>query len=205
MYFEPLTKTSIEILAHLSSKIRESFTVRQIAHSIGRDYKITYIMTMRLAKTNYVIAQKKRPVTNCKLNLKANSSLLTYIEAIRASRFFAKHRDLEILTNEIISKLTSPFVIMILFGSYIKGTVTDRSDLDILFIVPNRTFENTISSAVGSVQHISPIGIHEVMLTNDEFMELLEQKTTNIAWEAVDNHIVSYGGEAYFKMLETIL
>ena len=72
MYSEPLTKTSTEILAFLSSKIREHFTVRQIAEAIGKDYKITYTMTMRLAEQHYIIAEKKRPVTYCRLNLKSN-------------------------------------------------------------------------------------------------------------------------------------
>jgi predicted nucleotidyltransferase len=205
MYFEPLTKTSVEILVHLSSRIRESFTVRQIADAIKKDYKISHVMTMRLAKQHYIIAEKRRPVTYCKLNLKSNSSLLTYIEGIRARRFFAKHRDLEIIVDKLLSKIASPFFTMILFGSHVKGTASERSDLDIIFILPDRKFEKEIASAVGSVQHISPIGVHEIVLTSDEFMDLLKQKTSNVAWEAVDNRIVPYGAQMLFKMLEAVL
>jgi predicted nucleotidyltransferase len=205
MYFEPLTKTSIEILIHLSSQIRQSFTVRQIAEAINKDYKISHVMTMRLAKQNHIIAEKKPPVTYCKLNIKGNSSLLAYIEAIRANRFFAKNRDLQILVNALLSKVPSPFLIIILFGSYVKGTVSKKSDLDVLFIIPEKTMEKEITSAVGSIEHISPIGIHETTLTSQEFADLLKQKTANIAWEAVDHRIVPYGAEAFFKMVETAL
>lgn len=205
MYFEPLTKTSIEILVHLSSQIRESFTVRQIADAIKKDYKISHVMTMRLAKQHYIIAEKKPPVTYCKLSLKGNSSLLAYIEAIRTSRFFTNNRDLEIVVNNLLSKIASPFFTIIIFGSHAKGTATKKSDIDILFVIPNRTMEKEISSAVGSIEHISPIGIHETTLTNQEFTDLLKQKTANIAWEAVDNRIVPYGAEALFKMLEPAL
>ena len=205
MYLEPLTKTSVEILAHLSSRIRESFTVRQIADAIGKDYKISHVMTMRLAKQHYIIAEKRRPVTYCKLNLKGNSSLLAYIEGIRVSRFFAKHRDLEIIVDGLLSKIASPFFTMILFGSHVKGTASERSDLDVIFVIPDRKFEKEITSAVGSVQHISPIGIHEIVLTSDEFTDLLKQKTSNIAWEAVDNRIVPYGAQTLFKILEAVL
>jgi predicted nucleotidyltransferase len=204
MYFEPLTKTSIEILVHLTSRIRDSFTVRQIAEAIGKDYKITHVMTMRLAKQNILIAEKKPPVTYCSLNLKSNSSLLAYIEGIRANRFFMKNRDLEILINDLLSKFISPFFTLIIFGSYVKGAASKKSDLDVLFIVPDQMMEKEVSSAVGSIEHISPIGIHETTLTNREFTELLKQKTANIAWEAVDNRIVPYGAEALFKMLETV-
>jgi predicted nucleotidyltransferase len=205
MYIEPLTKTSVEILVHLSSRIRESFTVRQIADAIGKDYKISHVMTMRLAEQHYIIAEKKPPVTYCKLNLKGNSSLLAYIEGVRASRFFAKNRDLEILVNDILSKFDSPFFTLIIFGSYVKRTASKKSDLDILFVIPDRTLEKEVSSAVGSIEHISPIGLHDVVLTSGEFADLLKQKTANVAWEAVDNRVVPYGAEALFKMLEAVL
>ncbi len=203
MYLEPLTKTSIEILVYLSSRIRESFTVRQISEAIGKDYKITHVMTTRLANQGYLIAEKKPPVTYCRLNLKGNSSFLAYIERLRAGRFFSKNRDFGILVNEILSKIHSPFFTLIVFGSYIKGTASEKSDLDVLFIIPDKNMEKDVSSAVGSIAHISPIGIHEIILTSDEFGDLLKQKKPNIAWDAVDNRIVPYGAEAFFKMLET--
>jgi predicted nucleotidyltransferase len=201
MYLEPLTKTSVEILVFLSSRIRERFTVRQIAEGIGRDYKITYIMTMRLAGQRYVIAEKKRPVTYCRLNVKDNQALLAYIESIRANRFFENHKDIEIIVNDINSKITLPFFTLMLFGSHVKGTASAGSDLDMLLIIPERKFEKEVASAVGSVQRVSPVGIHEVILTESEFRELLKQKTPNVAWEAIDNRIVPYGAEALFKML----
>ena len=205
MYLEPLTKTSIEILAFLSSRIRESFTVRQISEAIGKDYKITYTMTMRLAQQNYIVAEKKRPVTYCRLNLKGNSTLLAYIEGVRASRFFEKHKDIEILVNDLTSRISSPFFTLILFGSHVKGTASTRSDLDMLLIIPERSFEKEIEAAVGSVQRVSPLGIHETVLTYSEFLELLKQKKPNVAWEAIDNRIVPYGAEMLFKMLEEVL
>ena len=57
MHLEPLSKTSVEILAFLSSKLRENFTVRQIAARIAKDYRITYVMTMRLVRQKYIIAE----------------------------------------------------------------------------------------------------------------------------------------------------
>lgn len=205
MHLEPLPKTSVEILIFLSSRLRERFTVRQIASGIGQDYRITYEMTMRLARQRYVIAEKRRPVTYCKPNLKGNSSLFAYIEGIRASRFLAKHRDLAVLVGDILQKIAWPFVIMILFGSHVKGTVSKRSDLDVLFVIPDNKMEKDIASAIGSVARISPIGMHEVILTSEEFLGLLKQEKPNAAWEAVDNRVVPYGAEPLFKMLEAVI
>ena len=60
-------------------------------------------------------------------------------------------------------------------------------------------------AAVGSVQRISPLGIHETVLTYSEFLELLKQKKPNVAWEAIDNRIVPYGAEILLKTLEEVL
>jgi hypothetical protein len=89
-------------------------------------------MAMRLAEQNYIIAEKKRPVTYCRLNLQGNSSLLAYIERVRASRFFEKHKDIKLLVNDLTSKISVPFYILILFGSHVKGKASLRSDLDVL-------------------------------------------------------------------------
>ncbi len=205
MYLEPLSKTSVEILCFLSSRIRESFTVRHIAEGIGKDYKITYTMTKRLAEQHIIIAERKRPVTHCRLNLKCNSSLLAYIEGIRASRFFEKHKDFEILTGDLISGINSPFFTLMLFGSHVKGTASATSDLDVLLIIPERKFQGEVEAAVASIERTSPLGMHETILTADEFSELLRQKKPNVAWEAIDNRIVPYGAEVLFKMLEAAL
>jgi hypothetical protein len=162
-------------------------------------------MTMRLAEQHYIIAEKKRPVTYCRLNLKGNSSLLAYIEGVRDSRFFEKHKDIEIIVNDLTSKISMPFFTLILFGYCMKGTASPRSDLDVLLIIPERSFEQEVEAAVGPVQCVSPLGIYETVLVYSEFLELREQKKHSVAWEAIDNRIVPYGAEMLFKTLEQVL
>ena len=98
-----------------------------------------------------------------------------------------------------------PFFTLILFGSYVKGKPSPRSDLDVLLIVPERSFEKEVEAAVGSIQRVSPVTIHETVLSKSEFTELLKEKKPNVAWEAIDNRIVPYGAEMLFKMLEEVL
>lgn len=162
-------------------------------------------MTMRLARQKCIVAEKRRPVTYCRLNLKGNSVLLTYIEGIRASRFLAKHRDIEVIVNGLREKIISPFFVMILFGSLVKGTASKRSDLDVLFVIPSKEMEKDVSSAIGSIARISPMSLHDVTLTSGEFAQLLKDKMPNVAWEALDNRIVLYGAEPLFRMLEEIM
>jgi len=205
MHLDALSKTSVEILVYLSSNLRQSSTIRQVAGEIGQDYRITHDMTMRLVRQKFITAEKRRHITYCRLNLKGNHVLLAYIEGIRANRFLAKNRDLETVIGSILQKVTSPFFTMIVFGSRVKGAASKRSDLDTLLIIPNKEMESDVSSAIGSVTRISPMGIHDVTLTSEQFTQLLREKKPNVAWEALDNRIVPYGAEPLFKILEEVI
>jgi hypothetical protein len=58
---------------------------------------------------------------------------------------------------------------------------------------------------VASVERTTPFGIHEVILTSEDFAALLRERQTNVAWEAIDNRIVPYGAESLFKMLGAVM
>ena len=105
MHLDALSKTSVEILVYLSSKLRQSSTIRQIAGEIGQDYRITHDMTMRVVRQKLITAEKRRHITYCRLNLKGNHVLLAYIEGIRASRFLARNRMLKLLLKVFFRKL----------------------------------------------------------------------------------------------------
>jgi hypothetical protein len=55
------------------------------------------------------------------------------------------------------------------------------------------------------VARVSPIGVHEVTLTWEEFAQLLREKKPNVAWEALDNRITPYGAEPLFRILEELM
>jgi len=65
--------------------------------------------------------------------------------------------------------------------------------------------ESGASFAIASVERVSPMGIHEVILTSGEFTQLLKEKKPNVAWEALDCRIVSYGAEPLFKILDGVM
>lgn len=62
-----------------------------------------------------------------------------------------------------------------------------------------------MEAASGSVQRVSPLGIHETVLAYSDFLELLKQKKPNVAWEAIDNRIAPYGAEMLFRTFEQVL
>ena len=77
--------------------------------------------------------------------------------------------------------------------------------MDILFIIPDRGAEKIISNTVASVERLVPKGLHEVILTYEEFSALLKDNKPNVAKEALENHIVAYGAEPFYRILSETL
>ncbi len=204
MYPATLSRTSVEILAFLASHVRKAYTIRQLSKGIGKDYKITYDMTKRLAAQGILTIERRANLLICRLNVRNNAQFLSFIESLRLEHFLKRNPELRLIASELLSKIDLPFFTAMLFGSHVKGTATKKSDLDILFTVPYRQAEKTVSNAVASLERTMPVGIHEVILTNDEFSQLLSENKPNVAREAIEDHIILYGAEAFYKLLGEI-
>ncbi len=198
-----LSKTEIAILKFFANKIGKAYTVREIAKNIGQDYRITHETVSRLAEKGLIEKEKKANLNLCRLNFKKNMSVLSYIESTIAQGFLEKNKDVGIIITDLLKSIKIPCFTLILFGSYAKGR-RKKSDLDLLFLVPDRKSEKDVSAGVFSIERITPIKIHDIILTYGEFSKMLEEKKTNLAKEILDNHVIFYGSEAYYKTLEVI-
>jgi predicted nucleotidyltransferase len=205
MYPATLSKTSVEIVAFLAGHIGQSYPVRQISVKIGKDYKITYDTTKKLAAQGVLEIERSPRLVICRLNLRSNTQFLSFIESLRFSHFVKKKPDLRITVAELLPRIQLAYFTAILFGSHVKGTATEKSDLDILFIIPDQGAEKIVSSTVASVERMVPKGLHEVILTYEEFSALLKENKPNVAKEAVENHIVAYGAEPFYRILSETL
>jgi len=202
---ETFTKTEIAILKFLVGNLTKSFTVREIAKSIRQDYRITYNSIDSLVNKGIVEKIKKANINLCKISLKADAEIFSYIEYLRALEFFYRLKEIKLIKNDLLDKIPIYAFTVILFGSYVKGTYKKHSDLDLLFLIQDKRFEKEIATAIASIERISPIGIHETILTYDDFVKMLKERERNIAKEVLEAHIIFYGGEAFYKLLKATL
>ncbi len=130
---------------------------------------------------------------------------LVQVENIKSQRFLKRDIGIKLIIREIEEKIKVPYYTLILFGSYAKGKQHESSDLDLLVIVPCREFIKEAEVAVNSVSAIRPIKIHSVVITPEDFQQMLASKEKlNVAKEALNNHIIFYGAEAYYRLLEVL-
>lgn len=92
--------------------------------------------------------------------------------------------------------------IMILFGSYAKGTATKKSDIDLLFVVQNEADIEKIKKKVRSVLSSTNIKIEFDVITIEWLIKMFEERHT-VGREVLEASITLYGAEQYYSLVNS--
>ena len=192
--------TGIEVLKLLTSNFSRDFTILKIAQHTGKTNRLTYSTVKKLEKEHIITIQEKANLRLCRLSLE-NPQMIALIESLRWLDFTRKHSDVGLLVSDIVSKSELPYFTLAVFGSYAKGTMTKRSDLDMLLVIPDRKFEDTLETAIKSARALSNIPVHDVVVTYAEFASMLRETKINVAKESLEARYIAYGAEAFYTLL----
>ena len=202
-----LSRTAIAILKGMVSDLSKEYTVRGLAKRIGQSYRITYETAQKLVKDGRLKLEKRGNHNVCRLNLSKDLQDLAFIESLRTEEFLKAKTDLRFLVSSIVSKISGvlPYFTLILFGSHVKGTAGPRSDLDIVLILPYRTFQRPVENELASIARTSTIGLHELIVSSEQFASMLSTRQgksqPNVATETLESHIIPYGAEAFYSLV----
>lgn len=194
MYF---TKTEVAILKVFTSKITESFTIREIAKRVKQNYSIVYSAIQNLHKNNFLIKDKHK---NFSLN-KENYQNLGYIEHLKAEELLKKNKDIALFVEEAIKKINLGFFSLLLFGSYAESKQRKNSDIDILMIIESLQDTEIIER---TLQQISERygNFHCNVISKESVKEMLNQREKlNVINETLNKHIVFFGAEDYYRLI----
>lgn len=170
-------------------------TIREIAKEIQSDYKITYTAVQRLITKKVLLTKTVGKSTLCELNPYYYGIEIYEAENERRENLL-KNRNIKQLFREVISKVKSSFIIFLIFGSYAKNKPTKSSDIDILFISNESNFEERIFN----IFSLLPIKTHMLVFTEEEFIRMKDSRKPNVVQEAIENNIILYGIENYYKL-----
>jgi len=195
-----VTNTQEQILKLLLSKPEESLSIRQIARLLGKSYALTYNNTQKLIKQGIVRVEDVPPAQIVRVSEQAPMELLVDIERKRAEQLLEKYPWITLYRKDVLSATEQTFFIMLVFGSYAKGTETIRSDLDLLFIVPTK---DDIPLLEKAVQQYTKVKKGIVVVDVQGFFEMIKSaKTLNVGNEARKHHILLYGAETYYELVK---
>jgi len=195
-----LTKTQLKVLAYLIDNRENMQGIRELAKSISTVYYLVQKNVHQLKKKKAVELQKAGKTMVVKISEQADSSYLAEAENFKRELFYKRYPYIRTMLKKIIKEAKSCFFILIVFGSYAKKPSND-SDLDILAIAPDQNHREILGNAIRSAARTSTIIIHEEVIEEKSFISMIQKKELNVGSEAMENHIIAYGAENYYKLI----
>lgn len=194
--------TENKILGNLLRQPLQNKSLRQIA----LDAKLTYVTVHKimpvLLRRRLVSQEKKGKANLIKIDLE-NAEIEDLSSAVLAekARFMKKHPKIAVLTRDIEKALSGKFYILLLFGSYAKEKEKKDSDVDLLFIIPERKDIETYKEIINKALKLSTLKKDFNVIAIDDFVDMLNQKYS-VGREAFEQGIVFFGTEPYYSMVK---
>ncbi len=169
-------------------------SIRAVSGAVLLDYKNTYTIVNELQPE--IISKEKIGNTNLiKLHLVPNQQIYS-VENKRTEQFLSKNPALKVV-KKYIDEFNYPFFIVLVFGSYVKNTKTESSDIDICIISDNKDKAKKLQEKLGLLS--LRLEIHE--FTTKEFISMIEKNQNNLGHEIVKSNIILYGIENYYNLV----
>lgn len=195
-----INNTGLKILKLFLSDPAKEYNIREISIRTQTNYRLVYQEVMSFMKNQILFVNKKGLMNLCKINLAKDMSLYNYVESLRSEEFQEKNRNFKVIVKEL-SKLSTTYYILIVFGSYVKGGEKKHSDIDLLFVIPNNISIESFEKEVLNILKLLSYKIDINVINENNFLEMRQNSELNIVNEIIKNHIILFGAENYYNLL----
>jgi predicted nucleotidyltransferase len=196
-----VTKTQLKILAYLIDNQEKHLGIRELAREISTVYYLVQKNVQQLKEKKAVILHQAGKTSLVKLHPQIDPLFLTEAEIYKRKLFYQRHPNAKIILKKIIRQAKSCFFVLLVFGSYTKKPRKD-SDLDLLVIVPSQKQVEVMERIISTIAGISTLKIHETVVAEKSFHSMLTRKELNVAHEVIQRHVLIYGDQLYYKLIE---
>ena len=184
-------ESDIKILKLLLGNKEERITIRKISKKLSINYRIAYEKVVALEKEGLITVIRAGNSKLCGFSDRFDYKVYEAEYKRRADLF--KDKNFWVIQNRL-SELKFPFIVL-LFGSYAKGTNVKHSDIDILTIGGDQ-------KEIGKTLSLLPNKIHLTQVTYEEFIGMAKSKEFTAVSEAIKNNVILIGIEEYYRLLE---
>ncbi|MBI2451930.1 nucleotidyltransferase domain-containing protein [Candidatus Pacearchaeota archaeon] len=103
--------------------------------------------------------------------------------------------------KEDVERHTSFFSVVV-FGSYSIGKQTKDSDLDVAVFIEQEDKKKIVEFALKSSDLKTTLKIHGLVITQDEFLEMLKVDYENVGKEIARKHLSIYNSHIFYSLLK---
>ncbi|MBS3138340.1 hypothetical protein J4207_01400 [Candidatus Woesearchaeota archaeon] len=198
-----LTKTQFRIMQLFTSRLTESFSIRQVERELNIDYSLVYRAIKPLIAKYKLL--KKTEHDRIIVNFREHHSVLSYIEYVRSNELLCKpkHKDLAMCLESFIKKFKEESFVLLLFGSIVNKP--EPRDIDVLLIVDKTDKTESSEAFLRNVSRDYEINekLHIVCVSYESVYEMLgTREQRNVLNEVLNKHLIIHGAELFYRLLD---
>ena len=193
-----LTKVQTEIMKVFVSRITEKFSIKQISEILNKPYPLIHRSIKILIDEKFILKDSKLLL---ELNYKKNQAILSYIESLRSLELISKNKTLELFKNDLLDNIKEDFFIFLIFGSFIKSK--NYNDIDVLFILKDSQIIEKLDKQIKNITSNYSLKLDINVISIESAYEMLSKRDKiNILNESLNNHIILFGAENFYRILK---
>lgn len=179
------------------SRINTKFSIREVAGLAKKQYPLVHRAIKPLIEDRLLSRDERGLLSlNCRENLPA----LSYVESLRKESFLEKNKAVGLFARDVLDGLREDFFILLVFGSSAAGKQAPR-DVDVLLIVEGN--EGDAEKIVERIASNFSLPFHCTAISAESARQMLSKRNeANVMNETLSSHIVLFGAENYYRMLE---
>lgn len=195
-----LNKSTVRILQLFTGHIAESYTLREVARILNMNVSLAHRAIKPLIEYNFVQKDKHE---NLSLNYKNYHETLAFAEYLKRDELLnkRKYKDVKLFVEEVLNKIKEDNFVLLLFGSIVESE--KPRDIDILLVVDNQNKVEFHEKFLHNIASNYDLPFEERVISFESVYELLAKRDEmNIMNEILNKHIVLYGGELFYRLIQ---
>jgi len=176
-------------------------SIHQMMKRIDEPYTSTYRNVMKLAKLGVVEVRPEGKANYISVNLNNEMArhMLSIASLFKRQVLLAKHPLLKIIRKGFV--FNAPLLV---FGSYAKGAVRKKSDIDICVIGLGTQDKKDFKKHISQIEMIHQAEINCMFFKKREFTDMLKAKEHNVGKEILLNHIVLSNADLWYNLIAEV-
>lgn len=194
-----LTKTQAKIMKIFVSSITERFSIKKVSEILKKPYPLVHRSVKGLIKDELIAKDKQKFLS---LNYRQNHAELAHIESLRKYELLEKNKILQLFVRDVMEKIKLDFFLFLAFGSCAKNNPKPR-DVDILIIIEDKNKIDKIEKILNNIASNFSLAFDINAISIESSHEMLARRSEpNLMNETLDNHILFFGAENYYRLLK---
>jgi len=189
-----IKKSQLEVMNLFRKNIFLKRTIREISILLKKDYPNTYNAIIELEKEEFLKIEKIGKSKLCSVELNQKTiSLFSFLD--EQESFEANIPNI----NKILNFKEFDDDIIIITGSYALGKQTKASDIDLILIVKEKSFEK--QKLLENLSSLMIPKVHALVFSYKDFVDMLLDKKPNLGKEIFNKRLIFKNTSKYYNLI----